>query len=64
MASFLQSASITLVMAFKILLLIVFQNKPLVVFRLFCYAISIRLGVLIQLFLYRQGHPFRLYRRE
>ncbi|GAB3931013.1 hypothetical protein [Larkinella terrae] len=63
MASFLQSASITLVMAFKILLLLVFQNKPLVVCRLFCYALSIRLGVLIQLFLYRQGYPFRLYRR-
>lgn len=54
----LKSASATTLMALKILLLLVFQNKPLVMFRLSCCAIQARFQVLIYLFLLRRFFPF------
>jgi hypothetical protein len=50
-------------MALKILLLIVFQNKPLVVFRLSCYSALIRLLVLTQLLILPSGFYSHFYRR-
>ncbi|GAB3909731.1 hypothetical protein GCM10028803_47890 [Larkinella knui] len=59
MAHFFQSAPANTLMALKILLFMMFQNKPLVVFRLSCYWILIRFQVLFCVLLLPQG----FYRR-
>ncbi|GAB3327557.1 hypothetical protein GCM10027299_28350 [Larkinella ripae] len=37
----------TTLMALKILLLLIFQNKPLILFKLSCYALLVRVQVVI-----------------
>lgn len=41
-------------MALKILLFLLFQNKPLVLFKLSCYSVLTRLQVLVYLLLLRR----------
>ncbi|MGA0555876.1 hypothetical protein ACO2Q8_04430 [Larkinella sp. VNQ87] len=58
MIPFLHSASATTLMALKILSLLVFQNKPLVLFTLACQATQARFQVMLYLFSLRRFFPF------
>ncbi|MGV3558585.1 hypothetical protein [Larkinella arboricola] len=54
-----QSAFATTVMALKILLLLIFQNKPLLLFQLTCYSMLARLQAVFYVVLLHQS----FYRR-
>ncbi|GAB3250105.1 hypothetical protein GCM10027347_07650 [Larkinella harenae] len=49
----------TTIMAFKILLLIVFQNKPLLLVRLTCYSLLVRWQVLLYLLVMQRRGFYR-----
>ncbi|MFC5410178.1 hypothetical protein ACFPMF_12710 [Larkinella bovis] len=55
MTTVFKSATATTVMALKILLVLLFQNKPLILFWLTCHSFLIRLQVIVTVLFFYPG---------